>query len=173
VLPWVKVEGIILWAVAMSTALLSGMRRREIIRAALPGLLVFTAWQLFLRGMHTVASPDNVPVTLENFFGRVHRTGPIAALLFLRLSDWSRWSILWPLAAAALLSLACRHDRRALPLAVAIVLPIAIYCGSYIFSAWPQLSVHVNTSLPRLLIHVSLPALLAIVLAVPEPAGKK
>jgi hypothetical protein len=58
-----------------------------------------------------------------------------------------------------------RRKRRAI-LPSAVFLPIALYAGAYIFTGWDFL-VHLNNSFPRLLIHVSLVAVLMMAVAAP------
>jgi hypothetical protein len=85
----------------------------------------------------------------------------------------TEWSILWPIAALAFVSLFWRsRDRRVFILFVAAVGPILTYAALYLFSDWPDWVAHVEHSLSRLLLHVVPVVWLAIALALRPPALK-
>ena len=55
-------------------------------------------------------------------------------------------------------------------IAAAVGAWVAIYGGIYALSAWPDMTWHIITSLPRLLIPVAMVALPLVVVAMPKPA---
>ena len=76
--------------------------------------------------------------------------------------------MLWIVAAFALADLSRRgREQQALILVAAILMPVALYGGIYIFSAWPNYRYHVTSSLPRLMMDVALVAVFAVGLALP------
>jgi hypothetical protein len=171
-LPWIKQEGSILWgSVAVLAVLL--LPRRE-IRALLlmmaPGALVWVGWQIFLRLVDGNLRSDHEPVTLEAILTNLDRTGPIVSSLMQELSSWSRWGILWPAVLVAVLFGMSRRRGLLLWTALATLMPVSVYLGSYYFSRWEPVTVHIETSLPRLLLHVAPLAVLLIGLSMPLSA---
>ncbi|MEY2545320.1 MAG: hypothetical protein QOG48_437, partial [Verrucomicrobiota bacterium] len=76
------------------------------------------------------------------------------------------WSIFWLLIAFAMIALCIRaRTRTTAVLLWTFFAPLALYLGSYIFSAWPDYIAHIDTSLPRLLIQLTPVAWLIIALA--------
>lgn len=170
VLPWIKQEGIILWGCLMLLALLAHRRRIGVVGlAALPGLAVYGAWQGFLAILGVAGAGDSnfQAFSLTGAWAGLDRGPIILSALCNRLINWREWSLLWPMAMLALFQLRRRDDRLAVLLGLAMVLPIAAYCGSYLFSSYPNIASHLNTSLSRLMIHVSPVALVAVVLGIP------
>jgi hypothetical protein len=59
----------------------------------------------------------------------------------------------------------------------AMLLPLSLYSAIYIFSAWNPMMLHLTNSMPRLLVQLSLPGMLALsaaamgLLGLKEPAA--
>ena len=175
-LPWIKREGVILWVIAalLGVVLIFVQRRSKAwLLALLPGLCVIAGWQGFLRTINATHSLDFTPVSLEILRANLSRLGPIGHALLSEMTSVSRWGIFWLLAGIASLYMLRRwRDLRSWLLLAAVLSPIALYCLTYIFSAWPQYADHVESSLARLLMHVVPVAWLCISAAVSSSAAR-
>lgn len=177
-LPWIKREGNVLWAcIALAGALLAAANRRRprlFFAALLPGALMLAVWTIFLRLKHTAANIDFVPMTsavLQQHSGRLIALAHRLPHEFLNFDDWG---LTWVGFAVALVLLAL--TKRWKPAALCLLftaLPIALVCFAYVFSAWPDYTKHVDSSLPRLMLQVTPVALLAMGLAVSGKGGAK
>lgn len=158
ILPWVKREGAILWAVTMLCALFAIWNRRNLRSALfslLPGIGLIAAWKTFESNVHVLRPPDFLPVSEEFFLANFKRISGIGHELYLELCDTSRWNIFWALVVLAILSILVRERTvRGFVLILLLVVPLACYCASYIFSTWPSYIAHIEQSLPRLLIQL-------------------
>jgi hypothetical protein len=174
-LPWIKRDGMILWGIlAMASGII--LWRRKNLAAALlsflPGICVIAAWSVFLASVHAPLATGFVPATANALVANSGRIGSILHALATEMFETSRWSLFWP---AVALSFACsawrQRSEHVLLLATVIILPIGLYSGTYIFSGWSSYLVHIERSLPRLLMQVTPVAWLAIALALraPEP----
>jgi hypothetical protein len=175
ILPWVKREGAILWLVLTACGAFVIWRRRGFLRASaslLPGICMIASWQIYLRAMHARPVQEFLPVNLSSFFSNSHRLGLILQSLFKEMTAISHWNLLWFATLIAFLCIMVRsRGREAWMLVIGTVLAIALYCCTYLFSAWPDYQHHVASSLPRLLLHVAPLSILAIALALaPRPS---
>jgi len=179
-LPWTKQEGIVLaGTIVGALALRSWLERcrdwgsvalRLALLTAAP-VTVVLLWRWYLAVNGAAPNRDFLPVTMQAFADHYERLAPVGILLCRDLLNVERWGLLWPFALLALWDIQRRHPRESTILALAIFAPLAIYTGSYIFSAWPSVVRHANSSLTRLLIPLAMPALIAIGLALPAGAG--
>src|SRR5207248_2590950 len=100
--------------------------------------------------------------------------GMILKFLAGQLVDLDRWSLLWIVTPIALWQLAReRRNVEALVLTLCISLPVTLYSGVYIFSAWANFAAHVTTSLPRLMLDVAFVSMLAIAMILPSFSREK
>jgi hypothetical protein len=172
-LPWVKMEGAILWSCLMAMAMVRVIQRRDWRGAAptiLPGLIVLIGWRIFLLFAKPSTGEVFLPITPSTARNNLWRSPQIAQAASHELLNWRHWGPLWIAVIAATCFLIAKRrgaDRIVLP--AAVFLPIALYAGTYIFTAWNFLY-HMDNSFPRLLIHVSLVA--AVVVAVGAPMGR-
>jgi len=171
-LPWVKREGLVLAGVLVMALLWITWRRgkiRQFPAAIAPLAIVVLGWKIFLGLVHVSADRDFLPVSLSVAFGHADRLPFVVTALARELFAWQRWCLLWPLTLVAVIRIA-RDPALARWRLIAPVVGslLALYSGIYIFSAWPSLALHVVTSLPRLLLPVAMPALLAVAAAVPR-----
>ena len=167
-LPWTKQEGKILWACWVCLALVAlGPRRwRDIGRAALPGAIVWIAWDAFTRFAQVEPTKVFYHPSLMLLRDRLHLADDIGrALAKLALAP-AHWGLLWVLfAAAALLRPSWPNQpstRQSLVLVGAVIVPLPLYCLPYFFSRWEPVTLHVEHSFARLLLHLSLPAMLLV-----------
>lgn len=171
-LPWVKKEGAILWFALMLSGLPFILRRRGSVVAVLSlgsGSMI-AIWQFYLHSMQAGPAQDFVPISVSHAVSHLSRLGPILQVLVEEATTLSRWNLLWFMTIFAFCSFAIlNRTRRALILVVCSVLPIALYCATYLFSSWPDYLDHVRSSLPRLLLHVAPLAILSIALALTRP----
>lgn len=176
-LPWVKREGAILWAVAVCCGVLVIWRRQKSWRwllGFLPGLVVMIAWQIFLKFVHALRPEEFVGVSFSVLQANAGRAFPILRGLCIEMSHTNRWSVFWPLIVLAFVYLFIRaRNLRLALLSVALVGPIAAYCGTYFFSAWADYFAHMSTSLPRLLLQMVPLAGLVLALVLPPPAAQE
>ena len=164
-LPWMKREGAILWTALAVCGAIIIWRRRSLamsILSFLPGICVIASWKVFLIAVHALPSRDFVSIGR----GSIDRTAGILHELYLQLIDWRVWDIFWLLVAIALIAALIRERSARVAVLVWLLLaPLVCYCGSYIFSAWPDYIAHIDTSLPRLLIQLTPVGWLLIALA--------
>ena len=166
--PWIKSEGIILWAVLVVIGLVVAVRQHRVrlfLLSILPGVLLIVSWRIYLKAMHAVIPSDFARPTFEVLRGNLNRIGGICATAFAEMSEPSHWSIFWLLALVAVIYLLVARNFPRLLLAIAVIAPIFLYLSTYIFSAWPSYTAHITSSLPRLLLQVMPAAWLAIGLA--------
>jgi hypothetical protein len=169
-LPWLKKEGAILWTCLIAMAMIKVIQRRDWRRAApalAPGLAVLIGWRIFLMIAKPSSGEEFLPVTPSTLGSNLWRAPQIAWAVMQELMNWRHWGPFWvAVIAAALFLMANRSRERRVILPAAVFLPIALYAGVYIFTGWDFL-VHLNNSFPRLLIHVSLVAMLMAPVAAP------
>src|SRR5262249_61647590 len=85
-LPWIKVEGTVLWLIAaLCGAYVIFRRKGSYARfiALLPGAVILVAWHIYLACMHTVSSHDLLPVNFSNLSSNIYHLYPIASSLLL------------------------------------------------------------------------------------------
>jgi hypothetical protein len=174
VLPWIKREGAVLWFVLALCGAVIIWRRRGFFAAllsVLPGICILASWQIYLHAMHAHPPKDFLPSDLHVLSSNFCRLGPILQSLIGETTTLSHWSLLWFVTLTAFLCLAIRHrSERAILLVICSFAPLALYCGTYLFSAWPDYLHHVRSSLPRLLLHIAPLSFLTIALALaPRP----
>ena len=172
VLPWIKREGIILWLCLVALAIVKvapARQLRSLLIVVLPGAITFTGWNLFIRLVHTQMGQDYLPFTLSTLSSNLGRLPEIVRVLVGEmLINWHFWSLLWPGVILALPLFISKGPRKQpVGLLLAVALPVILYSATYLFSSWVPFMGHVYTSLYRLLLQVSLVAILIIGLAVP------
>jgi hypothetical protein len=112
-----------------------------------------------------VSDASYLPINPANLDANAGRFGPLFARLGREFIDLNSWSLTWIGAALALIWLSARRRAGdALFLAAALVPPIAAETCVYIFSSWTDYMLHVDRSLPRLLMQVAPVAVFAIAL---------
>ncbi|MDQ2868067.1 MAG: hypothetical protein M3R59_06615 [Verrucomicrobiota bacterium] len=174
-LPWVKKEGTILWAIAALAGALVLIKQRRSWRwwlALLPGFALICGWNLFLL-VHRVAAPaDFGSVNFHELIVHADRIAPIFHSVAREMINTSRWGIFWLLVGLALCyGIINRHRLRAILLLLTVTVPITIYSSLYLFSGWPVYLNHLQSSLPRLLLQVTPLAWLMIGLAMSQRRG--
>ncbi len=176
-LPWIKKEGTILWAVAALAAIFLIFAEHKSSRrllALLPGLLLIGAWKAFLASIHVAQSTDFAGFSFALLKSNLTRLVPIHHLLFSEMTTMDHWGIFWLLPLVACVYLAHRgRDPRFVVLAAAWLVPILIYSLAYVFSAWDRYLDHVASSIARLLIQVVPVAWLAIAAAFADATKKQ
>ncbi len=170
-LPWAKREGAILWLIAAlcgAVVIWRGSRSWRSLLWLLPGAAIVVAWKIFLHAMHTIEAREFGPMTFGTLQANLSRTIPIGKMVMAEMLETQRWSLFWPCVALAFTGLAFRaRDSRLLLLVIAVAAPVTLYGATYLFSIWPDYSMHFQASFPRLLLHVMPVAWLAIALAMP------
>ena len=169
VLPWMKREGIILWFCLMAIAVPVFLWKREFRKALvipLPGVAVAVGWNVAMVLLKTPRGTDFLPFTFGTVYGNLNRMGPILTALAHDLMETGVWSLLWYAFVVALAWLLYKSRRQPVVLLfLSVALPLGIDSCVYLLSSWSSYEDHMRTSLPRLILGVSLPALLTVVLA--------
>lgn len=164
-LPWIKQEGSVLFVVALGLALLALGRRgwRSLPVLAGPGAATLAAWWTFVRLERVETAKVFLRPTLAALRERLHLwddvTGAMARLTF----DPEAWGLLWFLFPAAVLIRPRAHrPRQTLFLALAVAFPLGFFSVPYLFSLWSPVTLHVESSFQRILLQLSLPAIVLI-----------
>ncbi len=165
-LPWVKQEGLFLLASLIAlAALLQGWRGwKRTLLFALPGIATVVLWRIALHSLHVVEETTFQALTLENLRDSLPRLGPILYLMGRQLSLLKNWSLLWLGVPVSLACLAWQRRGEALWLGVALLVPLLLDVIPYLLSRL-DLVFHVTTSLDRLVLQLSLVAVLCLGLA--------
>jgi len=176
---WLKQEGAILWICVMALAgtqlALNGSVRRKwkvLAMAALPGVCVIVGWQAFVRAFSLPGISQFQRVGVDTLQSNVWRAPIILRAVLNELINLRHWGILWVVVALALARLLWqKQERKLILLPLAVLLPLTLYSGVYIFSLWPSFTVHLESSLPRLLVHISVVAVLMVAVAAKQSPG--
>jgi hypothetical protein len=173
-LPWVKQEGSVLWACFALTAVWLWRREwRVAVALVLPGLLMLLAWRTFLGMVEATHAATFQPFTLETLRANLPRVLPLLRRFGEELVRIHSWSLLWPLAAVAMVSLALRRNRSAIPLALALIVPLCLYLVPYVFTALQPWEMHVETSIDRLVLQLVPVAVLGLALVLADEENSK
>lgn len=173
VLCWVKEEGAILWVCLLAVTALKVIWRREWARLLVllaPGTLLLGSWRLFLSFAQAPRWTAFQPFTPATLWANLAR-GPVILWSVLREGfHLERWGVLWWAVAGMVLWAIRRYHRSSTEglqpvLLLMVLLPLACYLGIYFFSAIEPVSVHIDYSLARLMLHIAPVALLFVVLA--------
>jgi hypothetical protein len=158
----------------MALAMVKVFQRRDWRGAAstlAPGLIVLIGWRIFLLFAKPSTGEVFLPVTPSTLRNNLWRAPQIAVAVAYEMLNWRHWGPLWiAVIVAALALISKRRGEYRIVLPAALFLPVALYAGTYIFTAWDFLA-HLDNSFPRLLIHVSLVA--AMMVAVAMPLGRE
>ena len=163
---WVKQEGAVLWLCLIALAVVKIVQRRQARRLPeliLPGLTLLIGWSVFVGFVKPPTGDNFLPITPQTLWNNLNRATTIFPSAISEMLNWKHWGVLWPMAAVSIALLA--GDRRLAALAALVIAPIALYCGIYFFSAWPGFATHMSSSFPRLLIHITPVAVVAVVVA--------
>ncbi len=166
ILCWVKPEGAILWLCLMVLSGIKALQRRDrlvLLLTLAPGVILLSMWQTFVHVVEPPIGDNFLPVNPLTLWSQVGRTPVIAQAVLSHLIDWKNWGVLWPTSFLAGLWVVTRpHRNHLLALPVLVFLPICLYSSIFFFSAWPSFVTHLDSSFPRLLLHVSPAAVLMI-----------
>jgi hypothetical protein len=163
-LPWIKPEGKILWLCwgVLAVVALGRRRWRQAALALLPGAVTAAAWAVFTRAAQVESAKVFDSPTFALLRERLHFAPEIArAVAKIALAPQS-WGWLWPLFLVAVLTWPWWSGRRAAPqllLTAAVLLPLPFYCLPYLFTRWRPVTLHVDSSFPRLLLQLAPPAI--------------
>lgn len=164
-LPWIKHEGTVLWACLIAvTALVPGRPGwRGLLRLAAPGAGVLLAWQAFVAFSGMAKASDFYPLSLGLLYNRLGLWDEIGGEMAQRMLDPRDWGLLWGLVLlAVVLGAWRRRSEGRLLLVGAVIAPLPFFGMSYFFSRWDPVTLHVYSSFARLLLPLSLPALVLV-----------
>jgi hypothetical protein len=178
VLCWIKEEGAILWLCLLAVMMIEVLRRRQwarVLTLLAPGILLLGTWRGFLSYMRAPRWTAFLPFTPTTLWANLDRA-PVILLSILKESlHLERWGWLWwaviIVALWAIMRARCTSGATLRwELWLAVLLPISCYAGIYFFSAFNPVTVHIDSSLARLLLHIAPVALLFVMLSVvPTP----
>lgn len=164
-LPWTKQEGTILLVCLLALAFLT-LRHpgwRGLLKLAAPGAAVLLAWRVFVAVTRVETASVFLPVSLGLLRERLHLWDEIGGEMAKKALDPGNWGLLWVLfPVAALFGLSLRRSRRMLLLVGAVVAPLPVFSVPYFFTRWEPVTLHVHSSFSRLLLPLSLPAIVLI-----------
>jgi hypothetical protein len=170
-LPFVKTEGIFLWAAFATVALWTHRARlRPAWAIILPGAVVFGAWQVTLKMLGTPAEGVFRSLTASSLHDALLRLPLVLQHLGLELMDISTWGILWPAAFGVIIWHLQGRRVRGLTLALMLLLPLGADVLPYLFTDM-SLQWHLDNSMQRLLLQLAPAALLVIVSALPPASA--
>ena len=169
ILPWMKPEGLALWATISSCGAIAIHQTRKnwsgAVLSFLPGICLIALWRIFLANVHVLPPQDFAVPSLGVLSHNIHR-GIILYELFLQLIVWRDWGIFWGLPVIAMIALLLRERSvRGAALLWLFLAPLACYCAVFLFSSQPDYIWHIETSLGRHLLHLAPIACLLIALA--------
>ena len=169
-LPWLKRDGIALWAsIALFGLLMLITSRWNWKRAAyliLPGLIVAGLWRVWMNHVGAGGYSDLLPVTPATLIAHSYRFAALLWQTLLELASVMHWSVLWFGFAGVCLwrmvsglsASPAEGTGRDLPdcrLAIGlVVLPLTADAALFIFSSWPAYVYHFRAAFPRLVLHV-------------------
>ncbi len=174
---WTKKEGLPIALILLCAAAVSciywegGQPLKQRLRPWLASLLATVAlplpWLVFARIVRPQGS-DFWPVTLATFIGHADRLPTILGYVLQETLSLNDWSLLW-IVAPAVVALALALRRLRLPTLVLLLIflvQFGVYLVSYVFSYWMPYTLHIGSSLNRLVLHTVPLALLITVDAV-------
>jgi hypothetical protein len=168
-LPWVKRDGLILWAVAAACGLFVLLRTKKsaaFLVVFLPGLIIICGWHFYLGAMHSLQAADFLPFNLQTLRSHLDRAQPLLAALLAEFANLTTWSLFWFIVGVAVLYCIPRtRSPGVLALIIALIAPIILYLLLYLFSSWQNYLEHVGLSISRLLMQVAPVGFLLIALA--------
>jgi len=172
---WLKQEGAILWLTVMMIVVIRGwldkrQRWRALAVASLPGVAVILGWQAFVRLNHSLNITQFSPLSFGTLRANLWRAPTIVGAVGGEMLNRRHWGVFWLIALAATVMLWRSKSRELKILPLLVLLPMAIYSGVYVFSLWPSFLTHLESSFPRLLIHVALVA--TLMAAAASPSGR-
>lgn len=169
---WTKTEGLVL-ALCLGAGVvmaLMWLERKEPARRvsflAATSLLwmplaVAVPWLIF-QSLYGLPEPDFPTFAPGLVVVHLHRLELVLPLVLHELVRPGHWGPIWPAFAAACVLSAWRHelDPPNAMLAAAVLVPLTAYVLVYLFSSWTDVSMHVRTSIERLLIPLAPTALM-------------
>jgi hypothetical protein len=181
---WTKTEGLILAAaialsgiVAMSwletrPSVATIPLRQMMVLLWLP-LLAAAPWLIVLQLHGVPQQGDFQQVSARAFFENLDRIPMISALVGRELLRPGHWALIWPgfFVALALMIYKRRSNAADWFLAASVVIPLTVYGGLFLFSAWTDVREHIGWSLARLLVPLAPIALLFTIRSLGDRPG--
>jgi len=125
-------------------------RSRTLAWVLLPACLLAAPWYLYAWASG-LPDRDFLPATPHNLLMHADRLGEIGRLFGLNLLALSEWGVLWFAFGALLVAGLVGRRLRASALLCLTIGPLLLYVLSLSLSAWPDYTLHVRTSLDRLI----------------------
>lgn len=173
----VKNEGTVLALLLAGIAFVTIVRRRHVgaaVVVAVPLLFTVVSWRLFLVWQEALIGQDFIRRSIPELVRR-RDWWVIGRELVKEVTSPGHWALLWPVVVAGLMVGLLRPvtRRRSAMLIAATAGPIALFQVAYLFSAWGDISAHIQSSLPRLLLQVAPLAIVGAAYGASGPAASK
>src|SRR2546423_5123760 len=97
-IPWIKTEGLILWALLVVLGLVVAFRQWRIkhwVMSILPGIFLILSWRLYLQLHHVARPADFSSPSLHLLIQNLSRVGPIVSTAFAEMTETTHWSFFW------------------------------------------------------------------------------
>jgi hypothetical protein len=165
----IKRDGLFFLLAGLPAVWLATRSLRAVLGLALPAVVVAGPWYGYV-ALTGVPDRDFLPFSPRTFLDHADRLGEIARLFSLNLLAANEWSVLWYAFATVLVMALVGRRLRAGALLLPVLLPLVLYVCSLSLSAWPDYTLHVRTSLDRLIL-VTVPFALWFIVEqiVPQP----
>ncbi len=181
---WTKKEGLPIALILLGAAAVSclcrdgaqpfGRRPRPWLASVLATVALPLPWLVFTRIVRPQGS-DFWPITLATFVDHADRLPTILGYFLQEAASLDDWSLLW-IVAPVVVALALALRRLRLPTLVLLLMfliQLGVYLVSYVFSYWTPYTLHIGSSLNRLMLQTAPLALLITVDAVCSLAPAK
>lgn len=154
-----KNEGTVLALVLGGVGIAIAVRRRHagiVLAVTVPIATTLLSWRAFLYWHGALAGQDFGARSVTDLLQR-RDWSIVGRELAKELVTWSHWTALWPVVVSGLLVGLIRPSTRRLCAVVVLVTvaPLAFFQTAYLFSRWGDLALHIQSSLPRLLLQVA------------------
>lgn len=167
----IKRDALFFLLAALPAAWLVARSWRAVLGLALPAAVLAGPWYGYV-ALTGVPDRDFLPFSPHTFLAHADRLGAIARLFLLNLLAAKEWSVLWYAFATVLVMGLAGRRLRAGALLLPVLVPLMLYVCSLSLSAWPDYTLHVRTSLDRLIL-VTVPFALWFIVEQLIPAAPK
>lgn len=175
---WVKNEGMVHWAVNLFGLMIFGCLCRQsrpvelvkvLVAFVILSFVLLGPWQILLRFLRV---PDNdfAPVAFDTALANVGRVPTIVTSLVAHFLALQYWGSFWLMFFIGLVWhwRKMRRDPARGYLAFAVLFPLGLLACAFLFSIWEPFTFHIDTALPRLMLHTAPAAALFVALQFEE-----
>ncbi len=172
-----KNEGTLLAVLLGGLSFVAIVRRRHLgaaVAVAVPLAITLVSWRVFLMWQQSLMGQDFVRRSIPELLRR-RDWWVIGRELVKEVASPGHWGLLWPVVVSGFLVGLLRPvtRQRSAMLVMATAGPLVLILTTYLFSTWGNLAVHIESSLPRLLLQVAPLAIVGAAYGVGGPAQSK